>query len=77
MERMSPGIALSYWAMVPMLWITGIDTDAVFCSKRDFIATGGYDKQVLFAEDVQFPMNLKQLGHSRKQKLINFTLQGQ
>ena len=70
MERMSPGIALSYWAMVPMLWITGIDTGVVFCRKKDFIATDGYNEEVLFAEDVQFLMNLKQLGRSRDQKLV-------
>ncbi|MCK5841057.1 MAG: hypothetical protein KAH31_02730 [Candidatus Sabulitectum sp.] len=70
MERMSPGIALSYWAMVPMLWMTGIDTGVVFCRKNDFIPTDGYNEEVLFAEDVQFLMNLKQLGRSRKQKLV-------
>ncbi|MCD4706897.1 MAG: glycosyltransferase [Candidatus Sabulitectum sp.] len=70
MERMSPGIALSYWAMVPMLWMTGIDTGVVFCRQKDFAATGGYNERVLFAEDVQFLMNLKQLGRSRGQKLI-------
>ncbi len=70
MERMSPGIALSYWAMVPMLWISGIDTGVVFCRKKDFIATDGYNEEVLFAEDVQFLMNLKQLGRSRDQKLV-------
>ncbi len=70
MERMSPGIALSYWSMVPMLWMTGIDTGVVFCRKKDFIATDGYNEEVLFAEDVQFLMELKQLGRSRDQKLV-------
>lgn len=70
MERMSPGIALSYGAMIPMLWLTGIDTGVVFCRKEDFIATGGYNEEVLFSEDVQFLMNLKRLGRSRNQKLI-------
>ncbi len=54
MERMSPGIALSYWAMVPMLWITGIDTGVVFCRKEDFVATDGYNEEVLFAEMFNF-----------------------
>lgn len=70
MERMSPGIALSYWAMVPMMWITGIDTGVVFCNKKDFDAVGGYNERVLFAEDVQFLFNLKQFGRSRNQKLV-------
>lgn len=38
--------------------------------KKRIIATGDYDEQVLFAEDVQFLMNLKQLGRARKQKLV-------
>ena len=34
MSRLSLGITLTYWIMVPMLWATGLDTGVVFCRKK-------------------------------------------
>ncbi|MCP4647859.1 MAG: glycosyltransferase [bacterium] len=70
MSRLSIGIALSFLAILTMIWLTGMDSGVVFCRRRDFLLTGGYDEKKLFAEDVDFLSNLKQLGRSRKQKLI-------
>lgn len=73
MERMSPGIAAAYMIMVPMVWITGMDTGVVFCRRADFEAIGGYNEHKLFAEDVDFLWKLKILGSSRGQRLTRIT----
>ena len=70
LSRMSLGITLTYWIMVPMLWATGLDTGVVFCRKKDFETAGPYNENILFGEDVQFLMSLKKLGKTRKQKLV-------
>jgi glycosyltransferase involved in cell wall biosynthesis len=73
MQRMSFGIAVTYVLMVPMVWLTGMDTGAVFCRREDFETIGGYNEERLFAEDVQFLWDLKRLGRVRGQKLTRIT----
>ncbi|MCK5064231.1 MAG: glycosyltransferase [Candidatus Fermentibacteraceae bacterium] len=74
MERMSPGIALTYYGFfLPMILITGMDTGVVFCRRKDFQKMGGYNEEKLFAEDVDFLVRLKLLGRTRKQKLAHLT----
>ena len=74
LDRMCLGIALTYYVvMLPMILITGMDTGVVFCRRKDFIQLGGYNEQILFAEDVDFIVRLKLLGRKRKQKLIRLT----
>ena len=70
LERMSPGIAAAFAAMMPMVWATGMDTGVVFCRRREFLDIGGYDENLLFAEDVRFLWTLKKLGKQRGQRLI-------
>lgn len=70
LERWSLGLALTYASMVPMIWLTGIDTGVVFCRCDDFLAVGGYDESRLVAEDVMFLVALKRLGRRRRQKLF-------
>lgn len=70
MERMSLGLALTFAAMLPMVWVTGMDTGVVFCRRADFLAIGGYDESRPVAEDVMFLLALKRLGRTRKQKLF-------
>ena len=70
MERMSLGLALTYAAMLPMVWLTGMDTGVVFCRRADFLEIGGYDESRLVAEDVMFLVALRRLGRIRKQKLF-------
>ena len=74
LERMSPGIAAAYMIMTPMVWVTGMDTGVVFCRREDFLAVGGYNENRLFAEDVQFLMDMKRLGRLRGQRLARVTL---
>jgi glycosyltransferase involved in cell wall biosynthesis len=73
LERMSLGIAVTYMVMVPLIWVTGMDTGVVFCWRNDFMAIGGYDEQKLFAEDVDLLWRLRRSGRSRGQKLIRVT----
>lgn len=73
MERMSIGIAAAYVIMVPMVWLTGMDTGVVFCSRGDFDKIGGYNEKRLFAEDVNLLWDLKKLGKSNGRKLVRLT----
>lgn len=68
LERMSPGLLIVYFAMIPMLWLTGLDTGVVFCRREDFETVGGYDEGMLLAEDVDFLFKLKRRGWKRGQK---------
>lgn len=69
MERWSMGIAASYSTLLPLVWLTGMDTGVVFCRRADFLAVGGYDESKHFAEDVDFLWKLIKLGRSRGQRL--------
>lgn len=73
MERWSLGIALTYAALMPMVWLTGLDTGVVFCRKQDFDAFGGYDEARPVAEDVAFLLALRKLGKTRGQRLMRVT----
>jgi glycosyltransferase involved in cell wall biosynthesis len=73
MQRMSLGIAVTYLLMVPMVWVTGMDTGVVFCRREDFEAIGGYNENRLFAEDVELLWDLMVLGRTRGQKLARVT----
>jgi glycosyltransferase involved in cell wall biosynthesis len=69
MQRMSFGIAVTYALMVPLVWLTRMDTGVVFCRREDFEAIGGYNEDLLFAEDVQLLWDLMRLGRKRGRKL--------
>ena len=69
MQRMSLGIAVTYALMVPLVWLTRMDTGVVFCRRDDFAAIGGYNEDLLFAEDVQFLWDLMRLGWKQGRKL--------
>ena len=69
LERRSLPILLVYWMLVPFTWIFGVDTGVVFCRRRDFDEVGGYNEDLLIAEDVTFLFDLKRLGRKRGQKL--------
>ena len=73
MQRISLGIAITYILMVPIAWLTRMDTGVVFCRREDFEAIGGYNEDLLFAEDVQFLWDLMRLGRKRRQRLARIT----
>ena len=70
MERWSPGIALAYASMLPLVWISGFDTGLVFWRRADFEALGGYDESRMIAEDLDFLFRLRRLARSRGQRLV-------
>jgi len=72
-ERWSLGIAATWMAMMPVVWLTGMDTGVVFCRRADFEALGGYDEERELAEDVAFMWALKRLGARCGRKLVRLT----
>jgi glycosyltransferase involved in cell wall biosynthesis len=73
LERWSLGISLVYLILVPIAFITGMDTGVVFVRRKDFEELGGYDESRLVAEDVAFLLALKRLGKTRGQRLKRVT----
>ena len=73
LERWSIGIAFTYAMIVPIVFVTGMDTGVTFCRKEDFEAIGGYDESRLVAEDVAFLWALRRLGQTRGQRLARVT----
>jgi hypothetical protein len=69
LDRWSVGITATYLAMLPLVYVTGMDTGVVFCRHADFVTIGGYDERRYFAEDVVFLWALRRLGRSRGQRL--------
>jgi len=69
MERWSAGIALTFSMILPLVWLTGMDTGVVFMRRADFERVGGYSETRHFAEDVDFLFKLIRLGRSRGQRL--------
>jgi glycosyltransferase involved in cell wall biosynthesis len=69
MERWSAGIALTFAMLLPMVWLTGMDTGVVFMRRADFLEAGGYSETRHFAEDVDFLFKLMRIGRSRGQRL--------
>ena len=69
LERRSLGLILTYLMMLPLLWLTGMDTGVVFCRRADFDSVGGYNEELFLAEDVAFLFSLKRRGRSQGQRL--------
>lgn len=73
MERMSLGIALTCAPVLPMVWLTGMDSGVVFCRRTDFLALGGFDEQRLVAEDIHFQWRLRRRVRARGERLVRLT----
>lgn len=69
MERWSAGIAVTFAAVLPLLWSTGMDTGIVFMRREDFHSAGGYSDERHFAEDIDLLWKLIRLGRTRGQRL--------
>jgi glycosyltransferase involved in cell wall biosynthesis len=69
LDRLSPGIAVAYMFLMPLVWAMGMDTGVVFTRREDWRAVGGYNEEKRYAEDVQFLWDLKRLGWKRGQRL--------
>jgi glycosyltransferase involved in cell wall biosynthesis len=68
MERWSPGIAASWYLIMPPLWLLGMDGGVWFCRRTDFLEVGGFDESRPIGEDVHFLSRLKRLGAKRRPK---------
>ena len=66
MERWSLGIAVTWYLILPPLWMLGMDGGVWFCRRVDFEAVGGFDETLHFGEDVAFLRKLKRLGARRR-----------
>jgi glycosyltransferase involved in cell wall biosynthesis len=73
MERLSAGIAVTYWLLMPWVWMLRMDTGLVFCRRRDFESFGGYDERRLVGEDVKLLLDLRRVGRDRGERLIRLT----
>ncbi len=69
LERWSLGLAVTFAVFLPVVWLTGFDTGVVFCRRRDFEATGGYDESLRVAEDVRFLLELRRVGRKQGKRL--------
>ena len=69
MERWSPGLALTFAFLLPVVWLTRFDTGVVFCRRPDFLATGGYDESRRLAEDIAFLVALRRVGRRQGRRL--------
>jgi glycosyltransferase involved in cell wall biosynthesis len=70
LECWSLGIAATYAAMVPFVWLTGMDTGVVFCPRSDFEAVGGYDERLRAVEDVRLLLDLRRHGRGDGRRLV-------
>ncbi|MBL8525501.1 MAG: glycosyltransferase [Betaproteobacteria bacterium] len=66
-ERWSFGIFMTWLLALPVVYLTNVDSGVIFCRREDFIAIGGYDETLMYAEDIQLLLDLKRLGRSRGQ----------
>ena len=73
MERWSLGLAVTFAALLPVVWLTKFDTGVVFCRRSDFLATGGYDESLRLAEDVAFLYALRRVGRRQRKRLTRLT----
>ena len=69
LDRWSLGLAVTYALFIPMVWLTRFDTGVVFCRRRDFEATGGYDESLRVAEDVALLFALRRVGRKQGKRL--------
>ena len=68
MERWSLGIAMTWYLIMPPLWLLRMDGGVWFCRRENLMAIGGFDESRLVGEDVAFLSRLKKLGASRHPK---------
>lgn len=62
-ERMSIGILFSLLAIAPYVIRAGVSTGMFWCSRQTFVAVGGFNEELVSAEDIDFALRLKSYGH--------------
>lgn len=69
-DRASLGIGLTTLIGEVLFFVANLDIGVVFCRRADWKTVGGYNEELLCAEDVEFLVELKKLGKSRRQKFV-------
>lgn len=69
-NRSSLGIALTTFIGETLFLLANLDIGVVFCRRGDWEAVGGYNEELLCAEDVDFLVALKRLGKARSQRFV-------
>ncbi len=67
-DRWSVGIFFTWLVAVPITYLMRVDAGVVFCRRNDFEAIGGYDEEMLYAEDIQILQTLKRHGRTLGQR---------
>ncbi len=70
MDRWGAGIGVSFALLSLWSRVTGWDTGAVFCRRETFQAVGGFDEELVFAEDLAFYKALCRFGAPRGQRFV-------
>src|SRR6202011_636274 len=61
-ERSSPGIQVTLWSFNLWMRICQISCGTFWCYRRDFESIGGFDENLVSAEDIDFAKRLKAYG---------------
>jgi glycosyltransferase involved in cell wall biosynthesis len=69
-ERTSAGIRCAFAFLEVAQWLTGLSAGAFWCRRADFIAVGGFDEALHYAEDVDFARRLRAHGRGRGQRYL-------
>lgn len=72
-DRSSLGIRITTLIGETIFHFANLDIGVVFCRRKDWEAVGGYNEDLLCAEDVEFLVALKKLGKARGQRFIRAT----
>ena len=67
-DRWSIGLWATWLLGLLISHCMGVDAGVVFCRRADFVEIGGYDENLMYAEDIQFLLDLKKLGRARGQR---------
>jgi len=68
-DRWSLGLVVTFATLLPLVWLTRLDTGVVFCRREDFVRIDGYNEARKYAEDVKFLLDLRRVGRRRGQRL--------
>lgn len=69
-SRSSVGIAVTTLIGETVFRLARFDIGVVFCRREDFTMIGGYNEDLLCAEDVEFIAALKKIGRRRGQRFV-------
>ncbi len=69
-ERMSAGIFFSVSLLAFFIILSGLSGGLFWCHRRDFDAIGGFNENLLVAEDLEFAKRLKNYGRIQNKKFI-------